>query len=275
MTGMPVVIADRTASPPDGRSITISVVSHGHGRMISTLLGDLARVPILRGAQVIVTFNIPEAEPLELAYDGLTIIPFHNPAPQGFGANHNAAFALARSDLFLVINPDARVPPEGFARLLEPFADARTGLVVPRVINSTGTREDALRDNLSPWSIVARRLGAPEMNDRAGLEAVRSERFFWAAGMFMLFRSQTFAALKGFDTRFHMYCEDYDICARLWLSGWTLCPIEDYAIIHDAQRATGQSYRHLRWHLASMFRVWRSRPFWAISLREVRRRLKT
>ena len=76
--------------------ITASVVSHHHGDQVFQLLTQLAAAG--EGPRrVIATFNLPEPEwqarmqemawPFELM---LTI----NAAPQGFGANHNAAFRL-------------------------------------------------------------------------------------------------------------------------------------------------------------------------------------
>ncbi|MET0307677.1 MAG: glycosyltransferase [Sphingomonas sp.] len=238
--------------------------------MIENLIGDLDRVVALRGAKVILTFNIAERAEPNLAPTNLDIQYIRNEHPKGFASNHNAAFEHCTSDLFLVLNPDVRLPVSGFEALLEPFAQAPdVGLVAPMVESSDGLREDSLRTNLTPLSVATRRFASADQRYLAGLRATQAGRFFWVAGMFMLFRANAFAAVGGFDSRLHLYCEDYDICARLWLGGWRIRPVDAYAIVHDAQRATGRSMRHLRWHVASLLRTWLSLPFWTVSLRSL------
>ena len=51
-----------------------------------------------------------------------------------------------------------------------------------------------------------------------------------------------------------MYCEDADICTRLWQAGERVVICPDVQAIHHAQRASRRDLRHLRWHVASMMR---------------------
>jgi GT2 family glycosyltransferase len=80
--------------------------------------------------------------------------------------------------------------------------------------------------------------------------------------MFMLIRSEVFAELGGFDERFFMYCEDFDLCARLRLAGWELQVTQDVHVLHEAQRASNTYLRPLAWHLASFAKLWTSPAFW-------------
>ena len=77
----------------------------------------------------------------------------------------------------------------------------------------------------------------------------------------MVWRAKAFAAVGGFDERYFMYCEDTDICLRLQLAGWHMreAPV---TVVHDARRHTGRDWRHLRWHMASVWRLWSSAAFW-------------
>ncbi|RZL54348.1 MAG: glycosyl transferase, partial [Variovorax sp.] len=84
----------------------------------------------------------------------------------------------------------------------------------------------------------------------------------WIPGLFMLFRTEAFARIHGFDERFFMYGEDFDVCARLALSGWKIQVAEGLRARHEAQRASHSSRRHLWWHVSSLLRVWTSGAFW-------------
>lgn len=76
--------------------------------------------------------------------------------------------------------------------------------------------------------------------------------------MFMLFRSQDFERLGGFDERYFLYYEDVDICVRAGQQGMRVVACPKVSVVHDARRDSRRSFKHLRWHLASMVRFfWR------------------
>lgn len=67
--------------------------------------------------------------------------------------------------------------------------------------------------------------------------------------------------MKGFSERFHMYCEDVDLCLRVQLQGGVLEAAET-EIIHLAQRASHKRLRFASWHLWSLLRLWTSGVYW-------------
>jgi GT2 family glycosyltransferase len=89
----------------------------------------------------------------------------------------------------------------------------------------------------------------------------------------MLFRSEAFSAIGGFDEGYHLYIEDVDICTRLRLAGWTLRQCPGASVIHDARKQSHRSLKFTRWHIAGMLRYWFSRSFWRYrSLLKAKRR---
>jgi len=246
--------------------ITLSVVCHGHGKLLHSLLCDLNSFETLAGASVVVTLNLPSDQIDPREYPNLRLHVIRNRRRQGFARNHNAAFSHCATTWFAVLNPDLRMPIDPFASMIRlAERDPRTALVAPVVTDSAGNVEDSVRTNLSPTSLLFRRL-SPRATARSYQSHLASGEFCWFGGMFMLFRASAFRAVRGFDERFFLYCEDYDICARLHLEGYTLQLESGSRVIHDAQRTSHRSARHLGWHLRSLFRVWSSRPFWRITL---------
>lgn len=247
-------------------SLTVSIVSHGHGPLLCRLLHDLAAVAGLAPVQLIVTLNLAD-EPFDAsAFAPLRVKVLRNTRPQGFGANHNAAFQHCSTAWFAVLNPDLRLPSNPFPALFE--AAARCPDVVlwaPHVVGPNGMSEDAVRPNLTPASLVARRLLGHREPLRVDRPARNGEPFYWLAGMFMLLRSSVFRTVGGFDERFFMYCEDYDLCARLYVAGHGLAVEPRARVVHDAQRDSHRSTTHLLWHLASLVKVWTSATFWYIT----------
>jgi hypothetical protein len=46
-------------------------------------------------------------------------------------------------------------------------------------------------------------------------------------------------------------------------------------IVHQAQRDSHRSLRHLRWHVASLSKVWTSSAFWRVTLAGPQRKRPT
>jgi len=235
--------------------ISASVVSHGHGGMVWRLVDQLLACHEV--SQIIVTLNIPETFP-EI-FDRKVLL-VQNANPKGFGANHNAAFALAKGEFYCVINPDIELTQNPYGELLSPLVDHRVGLVAPMVVGATGLVEDSMRRFLSPLSMLKRVLG---LDSGAYLLRQSGSGFApdWVAGMFMLFRSEAYEKVGGFDVRYFMYCEDADICTRLWKAGYKIVGCLSASVIHNAQRASRRSFKHLSWHLRSMARYFLSHSF--------------
>lgn len=251
------------------RSITISVISHGHGDLLHQLLLDLDALDDLEGVRVIVTLNLPHESLHGPAYTRLNVVVQHNSSPKGFGSNHNAAFGLCETPWFVVLNPDLRIFDRSIFSLLLATAHGtpRLGALAPEIRNSSGKLEDSVRQNLTPWSLFMRHV----WRDTGTLNVVDSsdqdQQFFWLAGMFLFLDAAAFKGVSGFDEGYFLYCEDYDLCARLYNAGHALSVCHATVAIHNAQRDSRRSRRHLMMHLRSLARVWCSAPFWKILLK--------
>lgn len=231
--------------------ITVSIVSHGHGDMVSAVLRGLANSTHID--RVILTLNVPEPIPvIPLALeDKIKVVK--NISPQGFGANHNAAFQYCETPCFCVLNPDIRIALDPFPALLSTLSQANTGIAAPIVLNSSGATEDSVRFFPTPFSILQKALGLSRGNYSIA-QGSESLPVDWVAGMCMLFRSDAYRSLAGFDERFFLYYEDVDICARAWKQGMSVRACPTATVIHDAQRTSHRDLKFMRWHLFSMMR---------------------
>src|SRR5574343_1555263 len=120
--------------------IAVSIVSHGHGEMVAALIRQLILCPEV--SQIIVTRNLPET----VAYpEHSTICVIENAEPEGFAANHNAAFERVRPPYFCVVNPDIELVGNPFPGLLKSLAGSDAALVAPLVLGGDGQPEDYAR----------------------------------------------------------------------------------------------------------------------------------
>lgn len=231
--------------------VCVSVVSHLQARLVRSLLDDLT-AHCRDTVEVILTLNVDEPLPFEVADFGYPIELVRNHSPRGFGANHNAAFRLCRQRTFCVLNPDIRLATNPFPALLEELQHDRTGVVAPRIVDPSGRTEDSARRFPTLRILVAKALGrAGALDYDMGPVPFSPD---WVAGMFMLFSQEAFRAVGGFDERYFLYYEDVDICARLHAADYDVRLVPAVSAMHHARRASRSYWKHRAWHLQSILR---------------------
>ena len=226
--------------------VAVSIISHGHGKMVVELVSRLLTFPEV--AEIIVTKNISE----ELLFPvSPRVLIIENKIPKGFGQNHNFAFVKSGQKYFCPLNPDIKLPSNPFPRLIVALKDFDAALVAPLVINNKGDIEDSARyfpTLYSLWKKLIFKTQGRYMKKKG------DPIFFpeWIAGMFMLFESTAYRKINGFDKKYYLYYEDVDICMRLWQFGYSMIVDPSVCIIHDARRSSRANYTYMKWHLKSM-----------------------
>lgn len=240
-------------------TVSLSIVSHGQGALVLSLLTDLDRHLLApEQVEVLLTLNTPEPQ---YAFDGeyrFKLRVIRNASPKGFGANHNEAFRLSEGTYFGVLNPDLSLGEDPVEHLLQVFSTPEIALVAPLVVSPQGAVQDSARKFPTPFSIFAKlfrkglRLDYPVDHGPISPD--------WTAGIFMLFKSAAFRSIGGFDERYHLYYEDVDICARLRAAGMEVILDPAARVTHYAGRRSHTDLRYFRWHVASMLRFFARYP---------------
>lgn len=231
--------------------LVVSVVSHGHGLAVRSLLYQLAAQaqggagPVRR---VVLTLNMPEPEP-EPPHEGWPFVlqTICNARPVGFGANHNRALAGATEAFVCLLNPDVELTTsEPFGPLVAAAALPATGCAYPVQIDAQGRRQDSERALPTPGALWRR-------------HALRQReyRVDWVNAACLVLPQPAWQAVGGFDESYFMYCEDVDLCLRLRLAGLALVRASAQ-VVHAGERASHRRWTHLQWHVRSLLRLWRS-----------------
>lgn len=232
---------------------SLSIVSHQSGLLIEHLFESLRKF-LPKNTEIIVTLNCPENEDFLKNGSDLPIKVIRNSIPKGFGDNHNAAFERSSGQKFIVVNPDIRLNESPFEALDAAFSvDNNIGACAPKVVSVNLKTEDSVRRYPTFFRLLKRTIASHRTPDY-DLRTHNAVHVDWAAGMFVMFDADAFRAVRGFDNRYFMYMEDADICLRLAQRGLkTLC-VPSTQVIHDAQRASHNSWKHRRWHIRSVIR---------------------
>lgn len=231
---------------PSPTGLVVSVVSHGHGRLVHDLLQDLAQLSAPPVSRVVLTLNMPGEEPPPAAQPW----PFRlevrrNAHPLGFGTNHNRALQDAAEPCFCVLNPDVRLcGADPFGPMAAAALQAGVGAVYPVQVDAQGRVQDSERALPTPAALWNRRV-------RGRGEA----RVDWVNAACLVFPAAAWREVGGFDERYFMYCEDVDLSLRIRLAGRALvrAPVR---LMHAGQRASHRRPSHLFWHVRSLLRLW-------------------
>ncbi|MDQ0994919.1 GT2 family glycosyltransferase [Phyllobacterium ifriqiyense] len=174
----------------------------------------------------------------------------------GFGrANNIVADAVGK--YHLVLNPDVEMDQEALANAIA-FMEAHgdCGLLTPQAFNPDGTRQylckryptvlDLLLRGFAPRGVkqlFTARLNRYEMRDQIG------DAVFWnppiISGCFMFFRGDVFQKTGGFDPRYLLYFEDFDISLRTAKFA-EIAYVPTVRIVHEGGNAARKGWWHIR-----------------------------
>lgn len=254
---------------------SLSIVSHGHRELITALLADLTRIG-RHDIEVILTWNLHQEnnviDPATFTFPILSVV---NDSPQGFAANHNAAFRHSSGEHFVLLNPDIRLSEDPFGVLQSILESRRDAICAPTILNTLNEVEDSARFFPSPLGLVKKAVAkATGIRLRLAPVPMRDTLLHpdWIAGMFLVIPRRIYAALGGLSERYFLYYEDVDFCARARLQGVDIIVTQEVAAIHDARRESHRNLRFLTWHFSSAVKFFTSRAYLTLRLKSMFRR---
>jgi N-acetylglucosaminyl-diphospho-decaprenol L-rhamnosyltransferase len=232
--------------------LLISVVSHCQAGLVKNVIDDIKSNPPAIPYRIIVTINTQE-DCSKLDAISNQVVFIRNSSPKGFGENHNAAFNAYQSKYFCIINPDIRLSCLNWASILAVFSDTVVGASGPCVMSPMGKIEDSARQFPTLKRLLIRKLTSRQMLEYFPCNS-RPIDVDWLAGMFVVYKSAAYSAVRGFNEYYFMYVEDAEICKRLSSQGLKIKYVVNTHVTHDAQRASRRKMKYLVWHLNSLFR---------------------
>jgi GT2 family glycosyltransferase len=221
------------------------IVSYRSAETLRGCVEPLAAMPHV--AVTVVDNDSPDDSVATIADLGVDIVRSRHNGGFSYGCNLGAGRGDA--PFLLLLTPDARMEPAALQALVDALeADDTAGIVGPRLVEDDGELAFSLRRFPRNRSTFAQALFLHRVWPLAEWtdELVRDESVYardgaveWLSGACMLMRRELFDALGGFDERFFLYCEDMDLCRRVWNSGHSVRYVAGAAVRHIGGASSG------------------------------------
>ncbi|RFU45995.1 glycosyltransferase [Paraburkholderia sp. DHOC27] len=205
-----------------------------------------------------------ELDVLQTGHVATTVLTGHGNI--GYGRGHNLAIERSASYYHLILNPDIDLDPNSLVLAVDFFeANPSAGLLTPWIGDEQGRQQflcrryptvlDLFARGFLPRNVrqlFARRLARYEMRDVISGQAV-----VWdppiVSGCFMLFRMDVLKKLTGFDPRYFLYFEDYDLSLRAHdVARVVYAPT--VRVLHHGGGAARKGWTHIRMFALSAYK---------------------
>ena len=175
----------------------------------------------------------------------------------GFSKANNQAIAQSNSRYVFLLNSDAAIQ-SGALETLAAYADshAQAGILGPKVLNPDGTLQYSCRrfPSLGAGFFRNTYLGRLFPNNKFARDYLMTDfdhnsdkAVDWVSGCAMLIRRETITKIGALDERFYMYCEDVDLCQRVWDAGQEVVYVPEAIVTHAIGRSSDKNADKMIW----------------------------
>jgi len=214
--GRPVLANETSAADASSLkpSISVIIMNYNGAPWLERCLDSIRRQTLFDEIEVIVGDNASPDQSGRLAAEITRDWP-HTRVLQfdtnlGYSGGHNCAAKQAGGDFLLFLNNDTWLEPDCLEHLLQDMKTAGAMAATPLVMDYVSDRMQSVGE--SGFDIFGLACGPIIWSHR--------REIFIATGPALIVERNLFETLGGFDGEFFMYAEEYDLCWRVWSSGY-------------------------------------------------------
>ena len=180
----------------------------------------------------------------------------------GFGKGNNQCAQFAKGKYIFIHNPDLEVREDTLQKMgdyMEKHPDI--GILAPQLRYEDGTIQPSCRRNMAFMDLVINRLPVqrlPFMEKRIkhylmqDIDHAKTQDVDLVTGAAMVLPTDVFRKVGGFDERYFLFMEDFDLCRMILKMGLRIVYFPDAVTKHY----------HKRLSQGSFFKLIRSKVFW-------------
>ncbi|ARV07286.1 glycosyl transferase family 2 [Polaribacter sp. SA4-10] len=174
----------------------------------------------------------------------------------GFGKAHNFILDKINSQFHLILNPDVAFDAEVIPALIKELkANKEVAFISPKVVSPNNEYQYICRKHPTIIDLINRKINFSKKkiynNEYRNQDLEKSFYPDFIHGCFMLFKTQDFKDLKGFDERYFLYMEDADICKKIDNMDKNKLYFPKVKITHHHQRGSSKHFNLFLYHISS------------------------
>ena len=187
----------------------------------------------------------------------------------GYGRGHNIALSESDGEYSIVMNPDVTLAQDCISKGLDFLRQNPSVIAIsPECRDRFGRIQHLCKSFPSVLVLALRGFAPPKVKHlfrkrlaRYEMHHINSNNSFTGvpiiSGCFILLRQSALEYISGFDERYFLYFEDFDLSLRLRAQG-DLAYVSDMKIEHYGGNAARKGPKHVRMFLASSYKFFRT-----------------
>ncbi len=197
---------------------------------------------------------------MDAALGGVNALLTHTilraPSNRGYGAGNNAALKNSDADYVLVLNPDVQMTTDSIVNAINYLAQHPTcGMVTPIATSLDGHAQYLVKGYPNVGALLVRGLGIKWLKTLANKQLSQYDKMDVAydaalqncqivSGCCMLIRGEMWRQVAGFDEKFFLYFEDFDLSLRVSKLA-RIDRLPTFQIIHAGGNAARKGAKHI------------------------------
>jgi GT2 family glycosyltransferase len=172
-----------------------------------------------------------------------------SPENIGYGKGNNLGVKQAKGEYVVISNPDVFVNPDTMKTLLTHLEkNSDIGIIGPRLRYYNGDTQPSCRRHMTFFDLVIKRTFLKKLPPfQKRLKHYLMEDFNHndiqdvdlITGAYFMMRKEVYEEVSGFDPRYFLFMEDYDLCLTLHKRGYRVVYFPKSEALHYHKRLSG------------------------------------
>lgn len=242
-------------------SISLAIVTYNNSKIIeNTVRSVLAGIPSEYPYKLYIIDNNSQDNTIDLIRKiegNIEIIELG--INKGFGYGHNKVLDILNSKYHFIVNPDIEIENSNQIKKMIEYLEKNqeVGMLSPLILSPDYSIQYLCKTNPTVFDMFIRRISPNLFKQRQERYVMKHTSYNeimqldYASGSFMVFKTEIYKKMNGFDDSFFMYLEDADITRRVnQVSKAIFYP--EARVIHAWERSSHKSIKFAKITMKSM-----------------------